>query len=71
MRRHRRSARVRQRLAWAFTRVEIMRYAGLRTLSEVVARKEPGPAASINKMFWSEYARDVSDLMMNLRGRRV
>ena len=61
-------AHVRQRLAWAFTRVEIMRYAGLRTLSEVVARKEPGPAASINKMFWSEYARDVSDLMMNLRG---
>jgi alkylation response protein AidB-like acyl-CoA dehydrogenase len=60
--------RVRQQLAWAFTRVEIMRYAGLRTLSEVVARKEPGPAASINKMFWSEYARDVSDLMMNLRG---
>ena len=43
---------------------------GLRTLSEVVARKEPGPAASINKMFWSEYARDVSDWMMNLRGRR-
>ena len=63
-------ARVRQQLAWAFTRVEIMRYAGLRTLSEVVARKEPGPAASINKMFWSEYARDVSDWMMNLRGRR-
>jgi len=59
---------VRQRLAWAFTRVEIMRYAGLRTLSEVVARKEPGPAASINKMFWSEYARDVSEWMMNVRG---
>jgi hypothetical protein len=60
--------RVRQRLAWAFTRVQIMRYAGLRTLSEVVARKEPGPAASINKMFWSEYARDVSEWVMNLRG---
>jgi alkylation response protein AidB-like acyl-CoA dehydrogenase len=60
--------RVRQRLAWAYTRVEIMRYAGLRTLSEVVARKEPGPAASINKMFWSEYARDIADWVMNLRG---
>jgi alkylation response protein AidB-like acyl-CoA dehydrogenase len=45
-----------------------MRFAGLRTLSEVVARKEPGPGASINKMFWSEYARDVSDWVMNLRG---
>jgi len=60
--------RVRQRLAWAYTRVEIMRYAGLRSLSEVIARKEPGPAASINKMFWSEYARDVSDWVMNMRG---
>jgi alkylation response protein AidB-like acyl-CoA dehydrogenase len=59
---------VRQRLAWAYSHVEIMRYAGLRTLSEVVARKEPGPGASINKMFWSEYSRDVTDWVMNLRG---
>jgi alkylation response protein AidB-like acyl-CoA dehydrogenase len=62
---------VRQRLAWAYTRVQIMRYAGLRTLSEVVARKEPGPGASINKMFWSEYARDISNWVMNLRGAQA
>jgi alkylation response protein AidB-like acyl-CoA dehydrogenase len=59
---------VRQKLAWAYTRAEILRYAGLRTLSEVVTRKEPGPAASINKMFWSEYARDIGEWEMNLRG---
>ena len=59
---------VRQKLAWAYTNAEIMRYAGLRTLSEVVARKEPGPGASINKMFWSEYARDLGEWVMNLRG---
>ena len=59
---------VRQQLARAWTHTEIMRYAGLRTLSEVVARKEPGPGASINKMFWSEYARDVGEWAMNLRG---
>jgi alkylation response protein AidB-like acyl-CoA dehydrogenase len=47
-----------------------MRYAGLRTLSEVVARREPGPGASINKMFWSEYARDIGEWAMNLRGAR-
>ena len=34
---------VRQQLAWAYTHVEIMRFAGLRTLSDVVAKKEPGP----------------------------
>ncbi|HET9610419.1 MAG TPA: acyl-CoA dehydrogenase family protein [Acidimicrobiales bacterium] len=59
---------VRQQLARAWTHTEIMRYAGLRTLSEVVARKEPGPGASINKMFWSEHARDVGEWAMNLRG---
>jgi alkylation response protein AidB-like acyl-CoA dehydrogenase len=59
---------VRQQLAWAFTRTEIMRYQGLRTLSEVVARKEPGPQSSLNKMFWSEYARDLGEVEINLRG---
>ncbi|HLM65102.1 MAG TPA: acyl-CoA dehydrogenase family protein [Acidimicrobiales bacterium] len=46
----------------------MMRYAGLRTLSDIVARKEPGPGASVNKMFWSEYARDVGELGMDLGG---
>ena len=44
---------------------------GLRTLSEVVARKEPGPGASINKMFWSEYARDLGELGDEHARRRV
>ena len=48
-------------LAWAYTHVEIMRFAGLRMLSDVVARKEPGPGASINKMFWSEYAQRFAE----------
>jgi hypothetical protein len=59
---------VRQELAWAFTHVEIMRYQGLKLLSEVVAKKEPGPASSINKMFWSEYAQRFADRVMNIRG---
>ncbi|MDY7106362.1 MAG: acyl-CoA dehydrogenase family protein [Actinomycetota bacterium] len=58
----------RQKLAWAYSHTEIMRIAGLRTLSDVIAGRQPGPAASINKMFWSEYARDVSEWAMNLRG---
>lgn len=59
---------VRQTLAWAYTHTEIMRYNGLKTLSEVVARKEPGPGASLNKMFWSEYVRAFGEWEMNLRG---
>lgn len=58
----------RQQLAWAFSHVEIMRFQGLKLLSEVLARKEPGPAASINKMFWSEYAQKFTNHMMNARG---
>ena len=30
--------------------------------------RSPGPGASINKMFWSEYARDLGEWVMNLRG---
>ena len=59
---------IRQELAWAFTHVEIMRYNGLKILSEVIARKEPGPGASVNKMFWSEYAQKFAERMMNARG---
>jgi hypothetical protein len=59
---------VRQQLAWAFSHVEIMRFNGLKTLSEVVAKKEPGPGASINKMFWSEYVQRFGEIIMNIRG---
>jgi alkylation response protein AidB-like acyl-CoA dehydrogenase len=37
-------------------------------LSEVVAKKEPGPGASINKMFWSEYAQKFGEIILNIRG---
>ncbi len=59
---------MRQHLAWAWTHVQIMRYQGLRTLSEVVARKEPGPASALNKMFWSEYAQRFAELVIDIRG---
>jgi alkylation response protein AidB-like acyl-CoA dehydrogenase len=62
------NAVIRQQLAWAYTRTEIMRFQGLRLLSEVVAKKEPGPASSINKMFWSDYAQRFAEIIMNIRG---
>ncbi|MGI8794910.1 MAG: acyl-CoA dehydrogenase family protein [Acidimicrobiales bacterium] len=58
----------RQQLAWAYSHVEIMRFQGLKLLSEVVAKKEPGPASSINKMFWSEYAQRFAEIIMNIQG---
>jgi alkylation response protein AidB-like acyl-CoA dehydrogenase len=61
-------ARVRQELAWAFTHVEIMRYQGLAAFSDAVAGREPGPRASIHKMFWSQYSQRFLDRVANLRG---
>jgi alkylation response protein AidB-like acyl-CoA dehydrogenase len=61
-------AALRQDLARAFTNVEIMRYNGLRALSEVVAKKEPGPASALNKMFWSEHQRRLGEVALDVLG---
>ena len=61
-------SQVRQLLAWAYSHVEIMRFAGLRLLAEMASSKEPGPGASINKMFWSEYARGFAERLVNVLG---
>lgn len=59
---------VRQQLAWAYTMVELMRYQGLRTLAGLAAKREPGPEASINKLFWSEYHRRLGEVAMEILG---
>ncbi len=62
---------IRQRLAAAKTRVEIMRFSGLRSLSATLAgKKDLGIAAlgATNKMYWSEYHRDVMELYVDVMG---
>ena len=59
---------VRQQLAWAYSHVEIMRYQGLRTLAGMAAGRQPGPEASINKLFWSEYHRRLGEIAMGVLG---
>ncbi len=59
---------VRQDLAWAYTQVELMRYSGLRMLATLAAKREPGPEASINKLFWSEYHKRFGNIAINLVG---
>ncbi|MEY2477006.1 MAG: hypothetical protein QOG87_2321, partial [Actinomycetota bacterium] len=48
---------IRQRLAWCYSKVEIMRYLGMRTLTQFLSGKAPGPEGSIFKVYWSEYHR--------------
>ncbi len=61
----------RQRIAAAHTKVQIMKVNGLRSLSATLhKKKDPGVAAigATNKMFWSEYHRDVMELWTHVAG---
>ena len=62
---------VRQDLARAWTKVQLMRIGGLRSLGSIVSgRKDPGVAAlgATNKMFWSEYHQFVMNLAIDILG---
>ncbi len=59
---------VRQRLAAAYTDVEIMRYSGMRTLTNYLAGNAPGPEASLFKLFWSEYHQRATELALDMFG---
>jgi alkylation response protein AidB-like acyl-CoA dehydrogenase len=59
---------VRQDLAWAYSQVELMRYQGLRLLSALAAKREPGPEASVSKLFWSEYHKRLGEIAVNVLG---
>jgi alkylation response protein AidB-like acyl-CoA dehydrogenase len=60
--------RIRQRLAWCYSKVEIMRYLGMRTLTQWLQGGHPGAEASISKLNWSEYHRIVTELSMDIMG---
>jgi len=62
---------VRQNLAKAYSKVQIMRINGLRTLSAVVSAKKDKSVAALgltNKMFWSEYHQEVMNLAIDILG---
>jgi alkylation response protein AidB-like acyl-CoA dehydrogenase len=59
---------VRDRLAWCHMKVEIMRFLGYRILTQIVRDGKIGPAASISKLYWSEYHQKAVDLAMSLLG---
>jgi alkylation response protein AidB-like acyl-CoA dehydrogenase len=59
---------VRQQLAWAYTQVQLMKFSGLRTLAQLAAGRQPGPEASLVKLFWSEYWRRVGEIAVGIEG---
>ncbi len=62
---------IRQRLAAAHSKVQIMKVNGLRSLSATLHKKKDLGVAALgatNKMFWSEYHRDVMELWTHVAG---
>jgi alkylation response protein AidB-like acyl-CoA dehydrogenase len=45
-----------------------MRFAGLRALAGLAQGRRPGPEASINKLFWSEYHKRLGEIAMDIEG---
>ena len=59
---------VRQRLAWAYTQVQLMRFSGLRTLAQAAEGRPPGPEASVAKLMWSEYHKRLGEIAVGIEG---
>jgi alkylation response protein AidB-like acyl-CoA dehydrogenase len=59
---------VRDQLARAYSRTEIMKYLGQRTLTGWLKGETPGAEASVSKLYWSEHHKAVTDLAMSLLG---
>jgi hypothetical protein len=60
--------RIRQRLADCYAKVQIMRYNGMRVLTQFLAGHHPGPDAAIGKLYWSEYHKLVTELAVDILG---
>jgi alkylation response protein AidB-like acyl-CoA dehydrogenase len=59
---------IRQRLAAAYARVEVMRYIGYRILTDVLEGKQMSATASVSKLYWSEYHLQVTQLALDIEG---
>jgi alkylation response protein AidB-like acyl-CoA dehydrogenase len=59
---------MRQKLAWAYSKVQIMRYSGMRVLTNFLRGHHPGPDGAISKLYWSEYHRTVTELATHILG---
>jgi hypothetical protein len=59
---------VRQRLAWAYSKVEIMRYLGMRVITTSLRGYHQGPESSLNKLLWSHYHQALTELALDIIG---
>ncbi len=60
--------RLRQRLAHAYIGLQLIRYNGLRTMTQLIHGGTPGPEASVGKLLWSTWHQELGELEMDLMG---
>lgn len=58
----------RQRLADLYTGLQIMRWTGLRTISQLISGQTLGPESSIGKLHWSRWHQQLGLLAMDIIG---
>jgi len=59
---------VRDRLADFEVRVRIMRYTGMRTIADIIAKGEPGPGSSTSRLFIVTFEQDLHEFAVELLG---
>jgi alkylation response protein AidB-like acyl-CoA dehydrogenase len=59
---------IRQRFAKCYTKVEIMRFMGYQALTSFLHGTKPGASASIGKLWWSEYHKELTELSVDILG---
>ena len=59
---------IRQRLAACYSKVQIMRFNGMRVLTRFLHGHHPGPDGAVSKLYWSEYHREVTELAIDILG---
>lgn len=62
---------IRERLAWCYSRVAIMRYRGYQALTRFLRGEHPGAESAITKLVWSEYYQRETELAMEILGEDV
>ena len=59
---------VRQKLGRAVVEIEVMRYGGLRSLSQLEKGGRPGPESSIAKLYFSEFSKRYHEWVLEILG---
>ena len=59
---------IRDQLARFESRVRIMRYSAMRTISDIRAHGEPGPASSVSRLFITSFEQDLHEFAVDILG---